>query len=822
MLEDDENFASRITPAQASKVEAPALFGVSGIGAIRHWLVVGPSETAYSGPAAPDHILREQALDYSLTTPPKSAILGSTGPFGMPWCFHDPGRNEFVEFSAVYSELTVLDYYAFTQVVVPEVVKVDARFWVAGAADLWVNDEHITRFNVTRYRNPDSQSISFNLNAGTNRLCVRLQCLGLRDTRVLFGLFLNQSKGVQVSMPGAQNIATASEWIDSVRARGNEELVSSLIAPFEAQVLPVSGPPLLWRCGSSAFSLAEERPFALSVEVSIDGVTLQRQFELPGNRQALQPPSKDRRQAHLQYVAKADLDSGSFGWHGQLLSLLARRLLEIRSAEDDSVFRGAIELVEARRDCADFVLAILLRMEFLYLVTPDESNVTRSTALAFRYWDDEPGNDAMCFRSENHTLLFQGCQFLAGLLYPDETFSNSGNSGRKQAQIALPRIMDWLKVIESHGFEEFNSGTYMPITITAMLNLVDFSGYQELSSRMAEQVDRIFRDLAQHACEGGVVSPQGRIYRDVLFPERTGTHVMLAYATDAATVNLSGQRLPGERSGDWVAALASSPNYRAPDDLASLVREPVSRIYRHADVQIVLEKTPAYLLTSLTVPAEPRAGEKPENDLCPGGVGYQQHLWQASLGRDCHVFVNHPGGFFDGTKSRPGYWYGNGQLPRVRQEKNWLQAIHVIADGTKTRPDITPEIWHWGGPSTVRPFHLHHIPFTHAHWPADAFDQERKEGNWVFGQKGRGLIALWCSESLVAHDDILTGRELRAYGFASAWLVICGDLDEEGSLHAFQKRYKEHEPVFDREAFTLSMKGTETTKWWERPEPMPS
>ena len=54
------------------------------------------------------------------------------------------------------------------------------------------------------------------------------------------------------------------------------------------------------------------------------------------------------------------------------------------------------------------------------------------------------------------------------------------------------------------------------------------------------------------------------------------------------------------------------------------------------------------LMTSLAVPAEPRAGEHPENDLRPGGAGYQQHLWQATLGRDCHVFVNHPGGFFDG------------------------------------------------------------------------------------------------------------------------------------------------------------------------------
>jgi hypothetical protein len=235
----------------------------------------------------------------------------------------------------------------------------------------------------------------------------------------------------------------------------------------------------------------------------------------------------------------------------------------------------------------------------------------------------------------------------------------------------------------------------------------------------------------------------------------------------------------------------------------------------------VLEKTPVYLLTSLAVPATPRDGERPTNDLRPGGAGYQQHLWQATLGRDCHVFVNHPGGFFDGTKSRPGYWYGNGLLPRVRQRGNWLQAIHVIADGTKTEPEITPEVWQWPGPSTVRPFHLYPVAFTHAHWPTDAFDREERSGHWRFGQKGRGLIGLWCSEPLVPHDDMLTGRELRANGFASAWLVICGDLEQEGSLESFMAACEARSPVFDRSALVLSMKGEEPTRWWERPEPKP-
>jgi hypothetical protein len=505
------------------------------------------------------------------------------------------------------------------------------------------------------------------------------------------------------------------------------------------------------------------------------------------------------------------------------LPLIARRLLKETSDQDAAAFADAIEMVDARRDCADFILAGLLRMEFLGLCTKDESAELRRAALAFRYWKDEPGNDAMCFHSENHSLLFHGCQLLAGRLYPGEKFGNSGRTGAEQADRALPMIKEWLEKVEARGFEEFNSGTYMPITIAAMLNVVDFSGDEPLSTRMAVQIDRIFRDLAEQAFDGGVITPQGRVYRDVLFPEEAGTQALLAYASGATKVELTAPR-PRERgrSGDWVVFPASSPKYHPPEGLDAKIAGAVSNIYRHADVQIVVEKTPAYILTSLAVPALPREGEHPDNDLRPGGAGYQQHLWQATLGRDCHVFVNHPGGFFDGTKSRPGYWHGNGLLPRVRQSKNWLQAIYVIPDGSKTEPPITRDVWEWGSASTVRPFDFHPIPFVHAYWPSDAFDHEERVGRWVFGQKGRGLIGLWCSEPLVPHDDVLTGRELRANSYASAWVVVCGDLEEEKSLEAFMARCQERQPKFDRKKFTLDMEGAETTRWWERAEPMPS
>jgi hypothetical protein len=803
--------------------ETSAVFAPNTRGYLRHWLVAGPRETPYTGAAGPEHILRREALDPQLAPPPQAATLGGLAPFGLRWEFHYPGNNDFIEFSTFYRGLTVVEYHAFTEIVVPEAGDRRARLWTAGACDLWLNDDHLTRLNVTRYRNPDLRDVTLRLRAGVNRLCVRLQCLGVRDTRILFGLALPEPGGVTVRLPGGGDLAVPVGWLDSVRGDGNHGLVATFPAPAGARATFPGGAAREWAAGETMLAFGGARPVAADVSVrAANGTELRRAFEFPGNRPEPRPPQGDRRAAHLAFIAKAGVDGEApTGWNGIALPLLARRLLGRATANDARDFAAAIAMVDARQDCADFVLAALLRLEWLGLASPAEAGQIERAALGFRYWTDEPGSDAMCFNSENHSLLFHGCQLLAGLRYPGKRFGNSGREGGEQVRIALPRIRRWIEKIEAHGFEEFNSGTYMPITIGAMLNVIDFGGDAELASRLAAQVDRIYQDLARHAFQGGVISPQGRIYRDVLFPEETGTQVLLALATPATDVNLAGPRQPRERTGDWAVFPASSPAYRPPAGLTSLIREPASMVYRHADAQIVLEKTAGFILTSLAVPAVPREGEHPDNDLRPGGAGYQQHLWQATLGRDCHVFVNHPGGTFDGTKSRPGYWHGSGLLPRVRQRGNVLQAIHVIADGRWTRPAITPAIWEWASASTVRPYDVHPVAFTHAHWPADAFDREVRRGGWVFGRKGSGLIGLWCSEPLVPHDDILTGRELRAEASASAWLVICGSLAGDGTLEDFMTACEARAPAFDRVAFTMSVKGEPDLRWWERPEPMP-
>ena len=789
------------------------------LGYLRHWLITGPQEALYEGPSGEENILRLSALDHRQVEPPASAALNEPGPFGAPWRFHYPGENFFVEHTKFHHRLTVVDSYAYTEIESAQETVREAHLWAAGFADLWINEVHITRLEVTRYMYPDVQRVMLPLRRGANRICVRLQVFGVRDTRNLFGLQLMDTTGLAVCVPGCALLVEAAHWLDGVRVEGRDAVVCARSAPANATISLSGGCPISWPEGASRFSLADPHPFEFAVEVTADNQTLRRSFEIPANRSAaaVKLPA-DVRTTRLELIARVahGEDPQGLPLRGGDRRLLARRLLGVETVCDARDFASSVASVDRREDCADFALAGLLRLEALGLATPGESAEIRRAALAFCYWSDEPGMGGMCYWSENHSLLFHICQLMAGRLYPADIFSNSQRTGAEQAALGAARCREWLDKIEPRGFEEFNSGTYLPITMGALLNVVDFCGDAEVSCRAAALLDGLYRDLAAHAFDGVVVSPQGRVYRNVLYPGESGTQALLSDATPAAPpdfLSSLGKAQAAAYTGDWIVYQASSPHYRPPMQLDALIAEPVSKRYTEGGAEIVLHKTPAYLLTSLAVPAESLSKEAALH-FQPGAAGYQQHLWQATLGRECHIFVNHPGGSFDHSLSRPGYWYGNGVMPRLRQREGVLEAIFNIPDGSTPAQDRTPDEYAWPPFSgNVHPYDLHPIPFTHAHWPSDVFDRQETREHWLFGQKNSGYIALWCSEPLKPHDDVLTGREFQAWAYRSAWGVMCGSLAEQGTFENFIAACLARQPEFDRTALALKMQGEEPLLW---------
>jgi hypothetical protein len=195
---------------------------------------------------------------------------------------------------------------------------------------------------------------------------------------------------------------------------------------------------------------------------------------------------------------------------------------------------------------------------------------------------------------------------------------------------------------------------------------------------------------------------------------------------------------------------------------------------------INLDKTSDYMLSSVEIPSAPR--------FAPGQQGYQQHIWNAVLAPDCQVFTTHPGSTSDRGDGTPGYWTGNGVLPRQTQNGNVLMQIFSIPD-------------------------KHPVQFTHAYWPSKSFDEERVQEHWAFGRKGAGYIALWCSEKPVRHDGVLTDSELRADGGKMAWVCVCSGESESGDFDAFISSCRRLHPQFDPETLTLGVRGQDLLKW---------
>ncbi len=749
-------------------------------GYVRHWLVAGPQRTPYAGPGGRGVDIRRRVTEPTLATPPWAAGTGQLATNGMPWRCYAPGENFFVDCSGFYHQLTKLDFLACTELRMPRAGTVPAKFWASGIADFWVNDAFVGRFDTRRLEGRDCQ---LPLQAGVNRLCVRLQGLGARDTHLMFGLqLLAGSAGAVITLPGPAQVTAdfvgAERWLQGVTTAGRNALLAAQPAPPAVTVRGSDGKTLKWPAGQTRCEVKPAAAFQLQVTVAVAGQKLERQLEIPANKPAtgaLTGTVEEQRRKIIEHLA----ESGKGG--GDVMQLLARRLLKQASPKDADVLASTLRGIEARRDCSDFFLATLLRLQLMGLTTPEEAVQIKRVALGFRYWMDEPGADAMCFDSENHSLLFHGNQWLAGQLWPDALFTNSKRTGREQAALGRKRCEAWLDHVEQNGFREFLSSTYIPLTAAALLNVVDFSGEPALARRAAAQVDRVFRELALQAFDGVTVGPQGRVYRNVLYPQDSGTQALLAYATPAAAPAYN----------NWIVYLAASKTYRPPQGLDQLMRQPVTKNYRHEDVELALHKTAGYLLSSLQIPAAPVAAagkERKARGLQPGAPGYQQHLWHATLGRDCHVFVNHPGASFDLCESRPGYWYGNGSLPRLQQSAGQLLETFDI-----------PE--------------THPLPFTHAYWPADTFDRQEVQGHWAFGAKGAGYVALWCSGKLTPHNAVLTGRELRAAGRRVAWLCRCSDANTSGSFEAFVKTCQQQQPAFDAATLTLRLNGRPALAW---------
>ncbi len=741
-------------------------------GFITNWIVSGVLETEIpeeiegikSDKPMPTFLrtipIKEAIFNDALKTP-ETPVFGQLSALGLPWGYYQPGKSVFVDFSRFYSIRKKTEFYAACEIWADRDMEVLADIWHHPCVHMFLNKSLVYSERHLRHFPIHSANVTLKLQKGKNELFVRVQGLGVIVLNNLFAVQLQKTDGITIALSGDTGqydaILATDRWLWSLKVEKD-----TLIAPT-----PPSSPVLIthsakpgnweieyepkeidgvWEKGTT-FDLGGKYTRVI-LKTESCGQMLSRRFELDENimpRFDSDEPS-DRsayEKAYMQDIANTG-DKTHY-------AVLARYLIGAPAPSDPERILSIIKDVESRKDCSDFDLSFLLR---LYIHCGEQLDDTlkakiKSTILGFRYWMDEPGVDTMAMVTENHSLLFQICQRTAGLLFKNEIFTCSGRTGREQSEIAALRIQGWLNEKERDGLHEFNSATYIPITVAALLMIVDHAGDQQLESRAAALLDKIFENLALHTFKGVVFAPQGRMYRVGIYPYTTPIQGMLSFVSPDAAV----ARNP------WMSAMYCSA-YRPPqlkwDD-----HQIVDTEYVSAGAKIKVFKTDGYILTSIAV--DENSGMYQAGQILD--YEHQEHLWMASIGADCPVFVNHPSTANDLTRVRPGFWYGNGVTPWVRQVKNTLSCDYVI-------PNTLP------------------IHFTHCHFPKRRFDRCVIKPHFLFGQKDDSYIAVWCSLELSPADDVLTGCEFRAYGSVVKWKCRCSDKKSSGTFESFIKAFE--------------------------------
>lgn len=792
-------------------------FQLNTDGFINNYLVSGRTETPfYSNVKGKDQLacekqMRREIVECNERMPGGSVFAGAVSPLGMPWEYDYKYGNWFVDQSAFYPLLMKIELHAATVLIAPQDMTAEVFLWSYAAVDIWVNGIYSGGIDTPVYKPVSRKRLCLELKKGENLIYVRLQNLGVRDTRTLFAIqIVDEAKEqLKVTLPGIEYVkeqADAAEWLSGIMIRDGKLLFPS--AALEKSYVVYDHRPIDFLKQSSRYTrqkLMGQREMLLrsdcphfSVEVIARGQKLERSFE----RQELLSPewsragtveaNKERvyqRIASVGQIPRGDKESFS------MYPILARYFTGRIAPDDEQEIDKSLKQIESRRDCSDFLTGAIVRFMKLYPMNEGLAERCKEVLLNYRYWMDEPGNDGMCFWSENHSLLFFVTAYIAGDCYPQERFVRSGKTGAAMKAEARGRIHDWLESCVKEGFNEFHSGVYTPITLAAILNVVDF-GDEELSVLAAKAADRLFYNLAIQTFKGVCIAPMGRAYRDVLFP----------YAQDIQSlVNLIDPEAP-DRFSEWIIFLATS-RYQIPEGLKQVMKTPAALVYGESNARICVEKTNDYILTSVE---SPRSGGSriwnniyEEEDAArgsfayvkslnerfhgttkfePGVFGYQQHMWYAALDPAAVIFVNHPGGSCEACSTRPGYWFGNGIMPALKQVKQVLYGIYRIPES-------------------------HPIPFTHVYWPSSRFAEELTGHGWLAGKAGTGYLALWCSEPLRSCDDQIFDCEYRADSRDAAYVCVCAGQSDYHTLSEFVSACQKLAPIYDRQCGRLEAGG---------------
>ncbi|MBN2852991.1 MAG: hypothetical protein JXQ23_09695 [Clostridia bacterium] len=503
---------------------------------------------------------------------------------------------------------------------------------------------------------------------------------------------------------------------------------------------------------------------------------------------------------------------------------------------------GALEYIDGRYDCSDFRIQSLLRIMYEHNDKLDQAELdaVKKTLTSFKYWMDQPGEDSMCYWSENHQILFAASEYLSGKLYPDVIFANDGLSGKEHMEIARKRILTWLEQRWLYGFTEWYSNVYYVEDIAPMSLLIDFADDEEIVKKTQIIMDVFLYDVATQQLNGTFLTTSGRAY------ERNRKQGSWGNSLRNVIEQIWGYDVGRESQGMDLNFLYVN-NYQVPDVIREIGLDHQSTIIKASQGLDVSELEERNLIgqntNQLMMQWVMEAFTNPEvvsnsikyisrnnmftnkflNDfklinisflkifnLLPtvskllnpvtNGVAIERANTYTYKTSDYMVSTAqnyHPGGFADqqhvfsvtitdelslfhshprAAFGKSDHWVGYGRLPHSVQDENINLSIYKIPD---KKGFMEKNIF----------------KFTHLYFPKLLMDESILDDQYAFGREGDVFFAFIAKNNLYYFED--SDDEVIQAGDDNYWIFEISTINDEGSFEEFMERIRSNTVSYD-------------------------
>lgn len=808
-------------------------------GFINHWLEVGPESRPIPDlkPPLDEATKLKIAQRYYQETSGVTDLPVERGPlteghftlgdYEDTWSYLRCREDHTVTHTIEQPSPHYLRSWAYAELVSDRPQEVTLALTVYGPADVWLNDDHVYHHEAFSDGAPQCVPIEVSLQEGANPLLVRFEQIGVRARPLQMSARVvtdgDDPPPLRVRIPTTihdvdyrneleaffaeayikQDIFYAEETLSVFWPAGvKDEYRITVRLETPSRHSDVSGK--IYGEATGIVSAGDEVILRTANEIPAGPyvITL-----MPAPKAYYDDETRIRRRFHVWNLGNASYARRPHGTYAkrrrQALNLAARRsdnvyaeiaklaLSQGAQISPDAV-HAAIREIE-RNDLASLPTLVGL-VGMLYRHGRDAAfphEMKRAIKAGIRHFDYE--HNGLNDLREHEAILLDAAKILAGQYFADRQVGSGERHGAWYRQQGESHAVAWMQARGSRGFADWDAPGSFAHSILALAHLIDFATSETVWELASVTLDKMLFTLAVNAFEGNF----GSTHATATTEQIQGA---LLKPTSGITRMLWGEGIYNPHI-ESVVSLACLENYEFPTlihDIATDRPEAVWDKERHiitderspddaTEINKVTYKTPDMMLGSVQ---DYRAGES----------GGPEHLWQASLGPEAVVFVNHPANAVTAGDHVPNFWLGNGVMPRIAQHGDVLLALY----------DLT---------QTSAP-----MAFTHAYFPLYAFDDYALRQNdagltWAFARKGDGYLGLAASQPLTLME---TGpgayRELRADGPQCVWICQMGRRAIDGDFDAFQGRLLAQEMRVDGLGFHGSTLRDESVDFaWEGP-----